>query len=296
MRMGVERAVVDELRGKLRGGCLAPGEQGYEEARRLYNAMIERHPAVIARCTTVDDVVAALRFARDRRLDVAIRAGGHNGAGLGSVDGGLVVDLRDLREVRVDAAGRTATVQGGALLGDLDRAAGAEGLATPAGIISTTGVAGLTLGGGHGYLTRKLGLTVDNLVSAEVVLADGRIVTASEQEHPDLFWALRGGGGNFGVVTSFTLRLHPVANVFAGPTLWPLEAAGDVLRWYREFLPKAPEDVYGFFSFLTVPPAPPFPPELHLRKVAGVIWCCTGPRAQAEEAFAAASRVAKPLL
>lgn len=296
MKTDLEKTAVDELRGQLRGEVLTPTERGYEEARALYNAMIERRPALIARCTSTADVVAALRFARDRRLDVAVRGGGHNGAGLGSVDGGLVVDLRDLRDVRVDPGNRTATVQGGALIGDLDRAANASGLATPAGIISTTGVGGLTLGGGHGYLTRKHGLTIDNLLAAEVVLADGRVVTASESEHPDLFWALRGGGGNFGVVTSFTLRLHPVASVLAGPTLWPLEAAGDLLRWYRAFLPNAPEDVYGFFAFLTVPPAPPFPPELHLRKVCGVVWCCTGARAQADEAFAAASRVAKPLL
>jgi FAD/FMN-containing dehydrogenase len=296
MSFGLGETGVNELRAQLRGEVVTPEDQGYEEARRLYNAMIDRRPAVVARCTGVADVTAALQFARERGLDVAIRGGGHNGAGFGSVDQGLVVDLGGMREVRVDAGARTATVEGGALMADLDRAAHAFGLATPAGIISTTGVGGLTLGGGHGYLTRKHGLTIDNLLSAQVVLADGRVVTASEDEHPDLFWALRGGGGNFGVVTSFTLRLHPLTTIVGGPTLWPLEAAGDLLRWYREYLPAAPDDIYGFFAFLTVPPVAPFPASLHLKKMCGIVWCCTGSRAQADEAFAAASRVAKPAL
>jgi FAD/FMN-containing dehydrogenase len=296
MTIGLEKAMVDGFRSSLRGEVLAPGECGYEEARQLYNAAFDKHPALIARCASVEDVIAAVKLGRGRRLDIAIRGGGHNGAGLASVDGGLVIDLRGMKAIRVDPGARTVTVQGGALWRDLDQATHAFGLATPAGIISTTGVGGLTLGGGHGYLTRKHGLTVDNLISADVVLADGSFVTASESEHEDLFWALRGGGGNFGVVTSFTLRLHPVTTVVAGPTLWPLEAAGDVLRWYREFQPSASEDVFGFFAFLTVPPVAPFPAQLHLKKMCGIVWCYTGPKEQASDAFAPALRVAKPAL
>jgi FAD/FMN-containing dehydrogenase len=288
---------LETLRRGLRGVVLEPGTPGYEEARPLYNAMIDRHPALIVRCRDAADVRAAVDIARAEGLELAVRGGGHNGGGLGSVDGGLVIDLSPMHGVRVDPEARTATVEGGALLADLDHATHAFGLATPTGIASTTGIGGLALGGGHGYLTRRHGLTVDNLVSADVVLADGSFVTASEDSHPNLFWALRGGGGNFGVVTSFAFRLHPVSTVVGGPTLWPLEAAGDVLRWYREFLPAAPEDVYGFFAHMTVPPAPTFPEELHLRKVCAVVWCCTGAAEQAEVDLAAAIREpATPLL
>ena len=284
------------LAERLHGSLVRVGDPDYDEARGLYNAMIDKRPALIARCRDSTDVVSSVRFAREAGLELAVRGGGHSGAGLASVDGGLVIDLSPLNGVEIDPETRRATVQGGALLGDLDRAAHAFGLATPAGIISTTGVGGLTLGGGHGYLSRRYGLTVDNLVSADVVLADGSFVTASEDAHQDLFWALRGGGGNFGVVTSFDFSLHPVATVFGGPTLWPLEAAGDVLRWYRDFLPAAPEDVYGFFAFMTVPPAPPFPEELHLRKMCGIVWCCTGDPGQAADALASVSEPAAPAL
>ncbi len=296
MAIGLEKAMMDGFRSGLRGEVLAPGECGYEEARQLYNAAFDKRPALIARCASVEDVIAAVKLGRGRGLDIAIRGGGHNGAGFASVEGGLVIDLWGMKAIRVDPDARTVTVQGGALLRDLDQATHAFGLATPAGIISTTGVGGLTLGGGHGYLTRKHGLTIDNLVSADVVLADGSFVTASENEHEDLFWALRGGGGNFGVVTSFTLRLHPITTVVGGPTLWPLEAARDVLSWYREFQPAASEDVFGFFAFLTVPPVAPFPAQLHLQKMCGIVWCYTGPKEQAANAFAPALRVAKPAL
>jgi FAD/FMN-containing dehydrogenase len=281
---------LEPLRAALRGLALEPGTAEYEEARRLYNAMIDRRPALIVRCRDAGDVRAALAFGRREGLEIAIHGGGHNGGGLGSVDDGLVIDLSPMNGVRVDPGARTATVEAGALLGDLDHATHAFGLAVPTGIASTTGIGGLTLGGGHGYLSRKHGLTIDSLVSADVVLADGSFVTASEGSHPDLFWALRGGGGNFGIVTSFTFRLHPVSTVVGGPTLWPLEAAGDVLRWYRKFLPAAPEDVNGFLGMLTVPPAPVFPAELHLQKVCAVVWCCTGPAAEAEEALRSAVR------
>jgi len=284
------------LQSAFRGQIIQMGDQDYDGARRVYNAMIDKRPVAIARCRDITDVIAAVNFGRQSGLAIAVRGGGHNGAGFGTVDGGLVIDLSPMNGVLVDSENRQATVEGGALLGDLDHAAHAFGLATPAGIISTTGVGGLTLGGGHGYLTRKYGLTIDNLVSAQVVLADGRVVTASADSHPDLFWALRGGGGNFGVVTAFTLRLHPVSTVIGGPTLWSLDDADKVLRWYREWLPQAPEDVYGFFAFLTVPPVPPFPEQLHLRKVCGIVWCYIGPGDRADQAFAPALNAAKPLV
>ncbi|HET8757568.1 MAG TPA: FAD-binding oxidoreductase [Solirubrobacteraceae bacterium] len=278
----------EPLRSSLLGDALDPGTPGYEQARRLYNGMIDRRPALIARCRDAGDVRTALDFGRREGLELAVRGGGHNGGGLGSVDDGLVIDLSPMNGVRVDPQARTATVEGGALLADLDHATHAFGLATPTGIASTTGIGGLTLGGGHGYLTRRHGLTIDNLVAADVVLADGSFVTASEHAHGDLFWALRGGGGNFGVVTSFTFRLHPVTTVVGGPTLWPLEVADEVLRWYREFMPAAPADVYGFFAVMTVPPAPIFPAQLHLQKVCAVVWCCTGPAGEAAERLRAA--------
>ncbi|MGB0096172.1 MAG: FAD-binding oxidoreductase [Solirubrobacteraceae bacterium] len=285
-----------QLEAQLRGAILRRTDPGYEQGRRLYNAMIDKRPALIVRCRDVADVIAAVGFARGEGLELAIRGGGHNGAGLGSVADGVVIDLTLMNGVRIDPEQRLATVEGGALIGDLDHATHTFGLATPTGVFSTTGIGGLTLGGGHGYLTRKYGLTIDNLVSADVVLADGSFITTSEQTHPDLFWALRGGGGNFGVVTSLTFRLHPVSMVVGGPTLWPLEAAPDVLSWYREFQPAAPEDLYGFFAFLTVPPAPPFPSELHLQKMCGIVWCHTGPPDKAERALSAATEPARPAL
>jgi FAD/FMN-containing dehydrogenase len=281
--MSATPQVLEPLRAALQGPVVDPSSPGYDEARRLYNAMVDSRPALIVRCRDAADVIAALDFARREGIAFAVRGGGHNAAGLSTVTDGLVIDLSPMRGVRIDPDERLATVEGGALLGDLDHASHAFGLATPAGIMSTTGVGGLTLGGGHGYLTRRHGLTIDNLVSADVVLADGSFVTASEDSNADLFWALRGGGGNFGVVTSFTFRLHPVSTVVGGPTLWPLEAADDVMRWYREFQPAAPDDVYGFFATLTVPPGPPFPQELHLRKMCAVVWCCTGPAQEAEQ-------------
>ncbi|MFJ3334940.1 FAD-binding oxidoreductase [Streptomyces sp. NPDC086766] len=287
---------LQSLREALRGPVVTPQDPGYDDARGIYNAMIDRRPAVIAGCTDTADVRATLAFARDAGLDLAVRGGGHSGPGLCLVDGGLTLDLSPMRWVRVDPAARTAQVGGGSLLGDLDHATHTFGLAVPAGIQSTTGVGGLTLGGGHGHLTRRFGLTVDSLAAADVVLADGSFVTASEEEHPDLFWALRGGGGNFGVVTSFTFRLHPVSTVGAGVTLWPVDRTPEVLRWYREFLPAAPEDLSGFFALLAVPPAPPFPEPLHGRKVCGVVWCHTGePDAERlEEALAVVNEPAPP--
>ena len=228
--------------------------------------MIDKRPALIARCADADDVVSAVNFGRERGLDIAVRCGGHNGAGLGSVDDGLLIDLSGLKGIEVDADARTATIGGGSLLKEVDAATHEHGLAAPAGIISTTGAGGLMLGGGIGHLTRKHGLSIDNILGAEVVLADGSVVSADESTNEDLFWAIRGGGGNFGVVTSLTLRLHPVSTVVCGPMLWPLERAPEVLQWYREFIPNAPEDLNGFFAFLSVAPSPPFPEELQLQK------------------------------
>jgi hypothetical protein len=216
---------------------------------------------------------------------LAVRGGGHNGGGLGVCEDGMVIDLSALRGIRVDPKAHTVRVEGGCKWGDVDHATHAFGMATPAGIISTTGVGGLTLGGGIGHLSRRYGLTIDNLLAVDVVLADGRFVTASANENEDLFWAVRGGGGNFGVVTSFEFRLHSLSTVVAGPTLWPLERAAEVMKWYRDFIPKAPAELNGFFAFLTVPPGPPFPEHLHLKKMCGVVWCYAGGAEQADKAL-----------
>lgn len=274
---------VEALREALRGPLIDPSDPRYAEACQLYNAMIHKRPALIAQCQDVADVIAAVDFAQELELPVAVRGGGHSGPGLGSCDGGLVIDLSRMRGIRVEPEAHRVRVEGGCVWGDVDHATHAFGMATPSGIIASTGVGGLTLGGGHGHLTRKYGLTIDNLLSADVVLPDGRFVHASRDDHEDLFWALRGGGGNFGVVTSFEFKLHPVLEVYAGPTLWALEDMAEVMRWYREALPAFPDDINGFFASLVVPPAPPFPAELHGKKMCGVIWCCTTDAGTAEE-------------
>ncbi|SEG53992.1 FAD/FMN-containing dehydrogenase [Actinacidiphila yanglinensis] len=285
---------VEALRTELRGPVVSPEDPEYDESRRIYNAMIDRRPAAVVPCRDAGDVRDAVRAVRDEGLPFAVRGGGHSGPGLCVVDGGVTADLSPMRGVRVDPAARIAEVAGGSLLGDLDHAAHAFGLGVPAGIVSTTGVGGLTLGGGHGHLTRRYGLTIDSLLAADVVLADGTFVTATEEEHPDLLWALRGGGGNFGVVTSFTFRLHPVDTVGLGITLWPLERLPDVLRWYRDFLPQAPEELTGFFAELVVPPAPPFPESLHGQAMCGIVWCWTGDLDHAEDALSVAGTAAPP--
>jgi FAD/FMN-containing dehydrogenase len=282
----IDRVMISELRGLLRGPVLAPGDASYEEARHVYNGMIERHPGAITQCADVADVIATVRFADARDLLVAIRGGGHNAGGLGVCDDGLVIDLSHLRGLRVDAEARAVRVEGGCVWGDVDHATHAFGMATPSGFIASTGVGGLTLGGGSGHLTRCCGLTIDNLLEADVVLADGRLVHASEDEEPDLFWALRGGGGNFGVVTSFRFRLHPIDTIVGGPTLWPLDRVREVMQWYREFILDAPEELNGFFALMTVPPAPSFPQTLQGQKVGAVVWCWAGPASRADEVFA----------
>ena len=286
---------LEELRAQLRGGLITRQDDTYEQARMVYNAMIDRSPALVVRCRDVADVRSALAYGQSNGLDIALRAGGHNGAGFGSVDDGLVLDLSPMNYVRVDPSSRTAQVGGGCTMGDIDHATHAFGLATPFGVISTTGV-GLLLGGGVGHLTRKYGLSVDNILGADVVLADGTLVHANEDENADLFWAIRGGGGNFGVVTSLTLQLHKQSTVVAGPIIWSLDEAAELLRWYREWISAQPDEVNAWFAFVSVPPGPPFPEELHLQKVAALICTFTGDPADAVEAFAPARAVGTPLL
>src|SRR2546430_1055729 len=261
MTSGIELTTddVQTFADGLQGELTRPQDSNYDEARALYNAMIDKRPALIARCASAADVVSAVNFGREHGLDIAIRGGGHNGPGLGSVDDGLVIDLSPMKGVRVDTSNRTVRVGPGCTSGDVDHATHSFGLAVPFGIVSTTGVAGLTLGGGSGHLTRKFGLTIDNLLEADVILADGRLVTANEHEHADLFWALRGGGGNFGVVTSFLFQAHPVDTVYAGPIFWEATHAKAVMRAYRDFLPTAPEELGAFVGLKTVPSLDPFP-------------------------------------
>ena len=287
-----------DLGSDFTGELIGPEDGGYDQARTVYNAMIDRRPALIARCASADDVATVVGFARDRDLLLAVRGGGHNGAGLGICDDGVVCDLSPLKDIQVDPEARTVRVGGGCLWREVDRATNEHGLATPSGIIGTTGVGGLTLGGGLGHLTRKYGLAIDNLLEADMVLASGEKVRVSADENPDLYWAIRGGGGNFGVVTSFLFRLHEVGTIIGGPTFWPVEQGAEVLTAYRDFISGAPRELNGFFAFATVPPAPPFPEEIHLRKVCGVVWCYAG---NDEEAAAAAmapllDAVSEPLM
>ena len=276
---------VQNLTALLRGELIRPGDAGYEQARKLYNGMIDKRPALIVRCADVADVIGAVNFAREHSLTLAVRGGGHSGAGLASSDGGLVIDLSPMKGIRVNPAARTVRVEGGATWADVDHATHPFGLATPSGFISSTGVGGLTLGGGIGYLSRTFGLTIDNVLSVDMVLADGSFVTASAEEHADLFWAVRGGGGNFGVVTSFEFKLHPISTVYGGPMFWPIDQMADMLRFWRDFIVSAPEDINGWFGVVTVPPGPPFPEQFHMQKMCAIVWCYTGPLEQAEERF-----------
>jgi FAD/FMN-containing dehydrogenase len=287
---------VRNFKASLRGVLIQTDDDGYDIARKVYNGMIDRRPRLIARCVDVADVISAVNFGRENNMLVAIRGGGHNAGGLGVCDDGLVIDLSPLKYTRIDPLARTVRVGGGCTWGEVDHATHAFGMATPSGFISTTGVGGLTLGGGLGHLTRRFGLTIDNLLSADMVLADGSYVTASAKENEDLFWAIRGGGGNFGVATSFLFRLHPVSTVYAGPMLWGVEQATELMQWYREFIAQAPEDLNGFFAFLVVPPGPPFPQHLHKKTMCGIVWCFTGPLDQAEQTFEPIRRFKTPVL
>jgi len=285
-----------QIRG-FRGRLIGLDHPDYDSARAVWNGAIDRRPRLIARCIGAADVVAAVRFARDHDLEIAIRGGGHNVAGTAVCDDGIVIDLSAMRAVRVDPAGRRAWVQGGARWGDVDRETQAYGLATTGGIVSHTGVAGLTLGGGIGWLMRKYGLTVDNLLAAEVVTADGKFLRASEDQHTDLFWALRGGGGNFGAVTSFEFRLHAVGpTVLAGPVLWDATDVREVLRFYRDFVRDAPDQLATVVRFGAAPPLPEIPEHLHWRPVVMVGSCYAGPIDEGEHVLCPLRGYLTPLL
>ncbi len=275
---------IQQFKEKLRGALIQPGDASYNEARKVYNAMHDRRPGVIVQAANVADVLATVKFARVYDCELAVRGGNHSAPGFGSCDGGVVLDLSRLRGIRVDPARRTVRAEGGCTWGDLNHATYAFGLATTGGIVSTTGIAGLTLGGGMGYLTRRCGLSCDNLLSADVVTADGEFVTCNEEREKDLFWAIRGGGGNFGVVTSFQYRLHPVADIFGGPTFFPLD--GDVVRSYRKFIVNAPEELGAVFAFTMAPPLPFLPEEWHGKPVAAMVACWTGAIESGEEVLA----------
>jgi hypothetical protein len=295
----ISTAPVSELAAAVHGDLILPADPGYDQARAVYNAMIDKRPAAIVRCRDVADVVACVRFCRAHDIEIAVRGGGHNAAGLGVWDGALVIDLSLMRSTTVSPQDHTVRVDGGCTWADVDHATVAFGMATPSGVLSSTGVGGLTLGGGIGYLARSFGLTVDNLLAADVVLADGTLVTASPASHPDLFWALRGGGGNFGVVTSFTFRCHDIGErgtIIGGPVLYDFADAAEVMRWYRGLLPSLPKELSGWLGLITIPPAPTFPQELWGRKACAIIWCYTGPHDRADEVLAPVKAFGSPLL
>ena len=285
-----------QLQTNLRGVVIQPTDANYDQARMIYNAMIDKHPALIVQCRDVADVISAVNFARENKLEVSIRSGGHHGAGLCLVDDGLVIDLSPMKGIRVDPQEKTVRVQSGCTSGDVDHATHPFGLAMVSGIVSTTGVAGLALGGGTGNLTRSYGLAIDNLLEVDVVLADGRFVTANKSENADLFWAVRGGGGNFGVVTSFLFRLQPVSIVYGGPIFWDLADAGKVMRFWRDYILNAPEGVNAYFGFHTVPPAPLFPEEHHLQKAGMIMFSIPGDPIMAEEVVRPFRELAPPII
>jgi FAD/FMN-containing dehydrogenase len=287
---------VADFRQTLRGNVCLPQEAGYDEARTIWNAMIDRHPGAVVRCTGAADIVAAVRFAREHGLLLAVRGGGHNIAGNAVCEGGLLIDLSLMRSVRVDPASRTARVEPGATLGDFDKEAQAFGLATPLGINSTTGVAGLTLGGGFGWLSRKFGLAADNLISADVVTAEGKLVRASETENSDLFWALRGGGGNFGVVSSFEFRLHPVGPmVLSGLIVHPFARAKELLARYRHVASKAPDELTVWVVLRQAPPLPFLPAEVHGKEVLVFAVCYMGDEASGQRALEPLRALGQPI-
>jgi hypothetical protein len=284
------------LKEKIRGPVITPHDDLYNESRKVFNGMIDRRPAVIVQCMDTTDVESAVNFARENKFPLAVRGGGHSGAGFGLCDDGVVIDLSLMRKVTVDPGSKTVRAQGGCLLGDIDQATHQHSLAVPCGINATTGIGGLTLGGGLGHLTRKFGLTIDNLLEAEVVLANGKRVVANKTENPELFWAIRGGGGNFGVVTSFLFQAHDLSTVIGGPMFWDMADIKMLMQWYRSYITNAPEDLNGFFAIHVIPPGPPFPEEYHSHTMCGIVWCHTGPAAAAEKAFDEIRKFKKPLI
>ncbi|WP_150450895.1 FAD-binding oxidoreductase [Arenibacter lacus] len=275
MVVDMDTGIVASFTEQIKGEVIMPSHEDYHRSRKVYNGMIDKSPGMIVKCVDVADVIASVNFGRENNLLIAVRSGGHNGGGLGICDDGLVIDLSGLKNVRVDTSNNTVRVGGGNLWGEVDHAIHAFGLAIPSGIISTTGVGGLTLGGGVGHLSKKFGLTIDNLVEADMVLADGSFVTTNKDQHSDLFWAIRGGGGNFGVVTSFKFQAHPIKTVIGGPTLWPIEQVAEIMAWYDKFIRSAPDDLNGFIATMVIP-GPPFPEFLHNKQFCGIVWCYTG--------------------
>lgn len=275
---------LEAFKAQLKGELVLPSNKDYDDIRKVYNGMIDKRPAMFAMCVDVADVMAAVNFGREQKLIIAVRGGGHNGGGLGLCDGGLVIDLSGIKFVRVNTSDNTVRVGGGNLWGEVDHATHAFGLAIPAGIISTTGVGGLTLGGGVGHLSRKYGLTIDNLLEADMVLADGSFVTVNKHQNADLFWAIRGGGGNFGIVTSFKFQAHQQKTVIGGPTLWPIEQTEEIMAWYDGFIRDAPDDLNGFIATMVIP-GPPFPEHLHNKPFCGIVWCYSGSQNTFDEIF-----------
>jgi FAD/FMN-containing dehydrogenase len=293
----LDETALTEFEASFRGELVRQGDSTYDEHRKIWNASIGRFPALIARCTGVADVIAAVRFARETGLEVAVRSGGHSFPGLSLSDGGLVIDLGLMKGIGVDPKARTARAQAGVLWGELDRETQTFGLATTGGIVTHTGVAGLTLGGGIGWLQRKYGLTVDQLLSVDLVTADGQLVKASETENADLFWGVRGGGGNFGIVTEFEFRLHPVGPiVLAGPVFWPMEESPNVLRFYRDWIAEAPDELMTIVIHRKAPPLPFVPSELHGKPIVSVACCYAGPIEEGETVVRPLKTFGSPVL
>lgn len=292
----IDESALQNFKATIRGIVITKDDPSYDDERSVYNGMIDRHPAIMVKCRNVADVKNSINFGKTQKLLIAIRGGGHNAGGLGVCDNGLVIDLSLMKGIRIDVEANTIRVEGGCVLGDIDHATQAFGKAVPSGIFSTTGITGLTLGGGLGHLTRKYGWTIDSLLEADVVLADGQLVTVSEKKNPDLFWAIRGGGGNFGVITSFLFTMRDAGVIHGGPMFWHMENGEEILSFYRDFILKAPQDVYCYFAFLTVPPVPLFPSELHLKKMCGLVWCNVGSADAAAKAFNTFRDFKKPAL
>jgi FAD/FMN-containing dehydrogenase len=284
---------LSDLRDRVRGEVVVPGDAGYDDARSVHNGMIDRHPAAVVRVVNAGDVMATVDYARENGLALSIRGGGHSGPGFGTNDDGVVIDFSTMRGVRVDPKAMTARAEGGVTWGDFNAATYAFGLATTGGVISTTGIAGLTLGGGIGYLSRGCGLSLDNLVSADVVTADGRMLVASEQENPDLFWAIRGGGGNFGVCTSLEYRLHPIADVYWGPMFYEIEETANIFRFYRDYIESAPEQMGAFPAFQIAPPLPFIPEDRHGDMFVAMVACWAGSPEEGERQFKTFHEVAE---